>query len=242
MDLVNGYNISEIVEEIISTVFNISHIESNHWARKPRKGFDGCTIFTFIEKVLTYETSKEFLKYENWGQQTLHRTFARIFVPIFGKIHGGNQTWARILLNSVEIKLCPHCCRYLKYISYDIDRSNVYNTDSICKECKSIKNAKHYSLAKYTYHRPYIEEHQQEYNARNAKRRAAKLNATPSWANLDIIKEIYNNCPKGYHVDHIVPLQGKEVCGLHVEYNLQYLPALENMKKGNKLYNEGVEK
>ena len=53
MDLVNGYNISEIVEEIISTVFNINHIESNHWARKPRKGFDGCTIFTFIEKVIS---------------------------------------------------------------------------------------------------------------------------------------------------------------------------------------------
>lgn len=72
------------------------------------------------------------------------------------------------------------------------------------------------------------------YAARTAKRRARKLQATPAWANLEVIKEIYLNCPEGHHVDHIVPLQGKNVCGLHVEYNLQYLPASENMSKGNK--------
>lgn len=71
-------------------------------------------------------------------------------------------------------------------------------------------------------------------NAKNARYRAAKLQATPSWANLDKINEIYINCPEGYHVDHIIPLQGKTVCGLHVENNLQYLPAIDNIKKGNR--------
>ena len=70
---------------------------------------------------------------------------------------------------------------------------------------------------------------------RQAKRRADKLNATPKWANLEKIKEKYKNCPKGYHVDHYFPLQGKNVCGLHVENNLQYLPANKNISKGNKL-------
>ena len=69
----------------------------------------------------------------------------------------------------------------------------------------------------------------------NAKRRATKLRATPKFANINKIKEIYKNCPKGYHVDHIVPLQGKNVCGLHVEWNLQYLTPSDNCSKSNKL-------
>jgi hypothetical protein len=68
-----------------------------------------------------------------------------------------------------------------------------------------------------------------------AKRRAAKLKATPKFANLNKIKEVYKNCPKGYHVDHIIPLQGKNVCGLHVEWNLQYLTPSDNHSKSNKL-------
>lgn len=72
-------------------------------------------------------------------------------------------------------------------------------------------------------------------NFLTAKRRAAKLKATPKFANLKKIKEIYKNCPKGYHVDHIIPLQGKNVCGLHVEWNLQYLTPSDNCSKSNKL-------
>lgn len=70
--------------------------------------------------------------------------------------------------------------------------------------------------------------------AKEAKRRATKLKATPKWADLKAIKEFYKNCPKGYHVDHIIPLKGRNVCGLHVLENLQYLPAIENIKKSNR--------
>ena len=68
---------------------------------------------------------------------------------------------------------------------------------------------------------------------KQSKYRAKKLNATPSWADLEKIKEIYQSCPVGYHVDHIIPLQNKYVCGLHVAENLQYLPAKLNLIKGN---------
>jgi len=75
-------------------------------------------------------------------------------------------------------------------------------------------------------------------NAKTNRRRASKLNAIVAWTNIEKIKEIYKNCPKGYHVDHIIPLQGKNVSGLHVENNLQYLTAKQNTSKGNKLLYE----
>ena len=65
------------------------------------------------------------------------------------------------------------------------------------------------------------------------KRRAAKLKATPAWADLKKIEEIYLNCPPGYHIDHYFPLQSPIMCGLHIESNLRYLPAKENLSKGN---------
>ncbi len=75
--------------------------------------------------------------------------------------------------------------------------------------------------------------------ARGNIRRAKKLHATVSWSDLATISSIYNNCPEGYVVDHIIPLQGKYICGLHVVNNLQYLTASENNKKSN--YHESEE-
>lgn len=69
---------------------------------------------------------------------------------------------------------------------------------------------------------------------RKALRRARILQATPAWVDLITIKEIYDTCPEGWHVDHIEPLKGKFVCGLHVPWNLRHLPALDNIKKGNR--------
>lgn len=71
-------------------------------------------------------------------------------------------------------------------------------------------------------------------NAYNDSRKKRVRQATPSWVNMEDIVNIYLNRPKGHHVDHIIPLNGKDVCGLHVPWNLQYLPAVENLKKSNK--------
>lgn len=73
-----------------------------------------------------------------------------------------------------------------------------------------------------------------------AKRRMVLAQQTPAWSNMDAIKEIYRNCPDGYHVDHIVPLRGKTACGFHSQHNLQYLPASENLRKHNRLEDQYV--
>ena len=79
------------------------------------------------------------------------------------------------------------------------------------------------------------------YTHKAALYRRGKERATPAWANLDKIREIYDNCPPGYHVDHIIPLNGKFVSGLHIETNLQYLSPFENRSKSNKVPRELVE-
>jgi len=73
------------------------------------------------------------------------------------------------------------------------------------------------------------------------RRSAAKINATPSWSDGDAILKFYAEAKQltqetgvVHHVDHIVPLRHKKVCGLHVHQNLQVLTATENLKKGNR--------
>ena len=68
---------------------------------------------------------------------------------------------------------------------------------------------------------------------RSAARRARTKQATPLWADKEKMRQIYENCPEGMHVDHIVPLKSNIACGLHVEYNLQYLTPEDNWRKGN---------
>ena len=71
--------------------------------------------------------------------------------------------------------------------------------------------------------------------ATQARRRIARITSTPAWADQELIDLIYQvAADRKLEVDHIVPLQGKTVCGLHVHYNLQLLTESENSAKHNK--------
>ena len=70
--------------------------------------------------------------------------------------------------------------------------------------------------------------------AAHAKRRAAKLQRTPVWSETENIKGVYVEAQRQQmQVDHIIPLQGELVSGLHVWGNLQLLTPKDNYSKGN---------
>jgi hypothetical protein len=84
------------------------------------------------------------------------------------------------------------------------------------------------------YYNGWLKENWPSQMAYRAARKARVKLATPKWADLKAISDFYLNCPKGHHVDHISPLHGERVSGLHVIDNLQYLLAIDNLKKSNK--------
>lgn len=90
-------------------------------------------------------------------------------------------------------------------------------------------------------HAKWAKENRGKRNATSAAYKAAKLRATPPWANRAAIASIYEEAARiqaetgvRMHVDHIVPLQHDLVCGLHCQQNLQILPGSVNEAKRNK--------
>lgn len=90
------------------------------------------------------------------------------------------------------------------------------------------------------YFREYNKVNRGKRNNIRTKRRATKLNATPSWAKAEAIEWFYRRAKQlerqlgtKFHVDHIVPLVNPLVCGLHCEHNLRVIPAERNLSKGN---------
>lgn len=120
-----------------------------------------------------------------------------------------------------------------------------------CRECSRLKARAYYIKnkekelarfkARYEANPEYFSKKLRKWQKKNpertrfhaSKRRAMIVHATPYWADLKEIERIYLSCPDGYEVDHIEPLKGRDVCGLHVPWNLQHLPASENRRKYN---------
>jgi hypothetical protein len=135
---------------------------------------------------------------------------------------------------NMETKKCTCCLQELSLLSFHKDRSRKDGYDNKCKSCTTSKNKKWgqenkgLALAK----------------ARLKEIRKMKGKHVPDWlTDYDILamKCIYQvaamrnvNSDIRWSVDHIIPLNGKTVCGLHVPSNLQVIPLSENLSKRNK--------
>jgi hypothetical protein len=134
-------------------------------------------------------------------------------------------------------RVCTKCLIEKPLSNFYRDRMSLTGYRSDCKTCNTKRTTAYQKQnpEKATeYQRDYYSELGRAIKfAQAAKRRAAKIKATPKWANNETIISIYFNCPNNYHVDHIVPLNSPIVCGLHWEQNLEYLSGPENLTKGN---------
>ena len=135
-------------------------------------------------------------------------------------------------------KCCSKCGEEKPLDAFFTHKKCKYGVRPDCKECYKVTTRKwnqNNPEKRSAYDRKYYRNNKATRLASVMKRRIAKINRTPDWADLDEIREVYKNCPNGYEVDHIYPLQGKTVSGLHVSWNLQYLTPAQNRAKGNKL-------
>lgn len=149
---------------------------------------------------------------------------------------------------------CKTCSSdlYKKNREEIINRVSIYRKNN--KEKISIRSSRYYEenkekiitrsyqwASKNTEKRKEIEKKfQKKYqpikNSHTSKYRAVKKQAMPKWLSEKDIQQInsmYINCVSGYQVDHIIPLRGDNVSGLHVPWNLQYLPSFQNEVKSN---------
>ena len=163
------------------------------------------------------------------------------------------------------MKLCITCRSTKSLDSFNNCKKAKDGKQSECKTCKSEYKAKwkkanserHNATNRASYlrnqveikakHKAWKQVNQSLVNAHRASYRATKLCATPSWLTEEhttliadtywLAKDLQVITGEDYRVDHIVPLKGKDVCGLHVPWNLQVLPATINLQKSN-TYNE----
>ena len=156
------------------------------------------------------------------------------------------------------MRTCNTCNIEKSVESFTADKRLKVGVRAVCKECHSAyykkynkdnkveankKSREYYNKHKdrlAVLKKDYTKDNLAHFNSYNALRRANKIKATPSWADHDAVKRLYivsrfmkDKLGENYHVDHMIPLNGENICGLHCETNLQLMPALENMSKGN---------
>lgn len=187
-------------------------------------------IHALISTNNTYEASELLSLPKSTVKNALLKGLGKEILPT-----KSTKDWCIGLLLSVGYIKCPVCSSIETQESHN--KYKLSHGDYTCYSCLKGK-----SVVQRILHKEQKKEYQRKYTIENKGilaekarlKRISSKDRQPPWANKDKIIEIYRECPEGYQVDHIIPLYGKNVSGLHVENNLQYLTSYENRVKANK--------
>lgn len=163
---------------------------------------------------------------------TYIRVMKQVECPKCGAFHEATRSDAK----------CPECNeqrRRGKEAKYRVEHQEKIKADlAAWRKANPEKTKAHKSR--------HTKENRARLTAYENKRRAAKIQQMPAWADLEAINGMYELCGLfrrvglDLHVDHITPLKGKMVSGLHVENNLQLLHKMENLRKKNTFNQENT--
>jgi len=153
-----------------------------------------------------------------------------------------------MLSGTIKTKRCSKCGEIKPLSGFNKNKTQKDGLQSYCKICRCLYDKEYRQNnrdALLQQQKEYRQNNKDKIRANKARRRAAKRDATPPWADQAAIEAIYTEAlwlqdftGEPCHVDHIVPLKSDFVCGLHVPANLQTLPGAENIAKSNRSWPE----
>lgn len=181
--------------------------------KKAIRGLPGYTVYDLVNAIIKTSSIDEAATLLGYSNNPVKQSIRQILSPIypdrsskFGESSGRNP-WRYKLLCEINYRNCWNCNTILPFSAFYKDSDDPLGISGECSSCHT-------------------------YRTKLQKLDIAKR--TPNWVDLTAIRKFYNDCPEGYHVDHIIPLRGKYVSGLHTLANLQYLSIEDNLLKGNK--------
>lgn len=200
---------------IAKDICQIIGIDTCTQLKKPIRGLPGYTAVDLVCALISTPNIIKAAAYLGYTDNPVKQSIRTLLLPYFperstafmaGSV-SGCQRWRNTLLHIVDKKFCSSCNSIKALSMFHSSASTVDGYSYDCGSCKVVDSK---------LHKLYIKER------------------TPVWADTSAIRDFYAKCPVGMHVDHIIPLRGRYVSGLHVLANLQYLDAKDNMSKGNR--------
>jgi len=226
----------EIITEIIEDLENTIGL---NWPTGNRAKI---TREKLIECWSEYRRSTEHLYYNITTPSSMSRSYRSIFKGKDRDIKGKSESWQAFILRIYNYRYCSKCKDLQNINQFHKSICRLSGFRSICSTCEGIYEDDH-KIDKAIRTKKWSQNNKDKRNAAGAKRRTAKLNRIPNWSSKEDelkIKDLYIKAKElekqhgiKYHVDHIIPLQGKLVSGLHIADNLQAISAAENLSKSN---------